>query len=91
MTPDVDRQSQRSHTNLYRFRRLKWGGPPSRFKLVNVLRARPQPDQPSIVETTQELSVVQLDRIKHTWSSIDVALLVCIGISCFVIAIVLMS
>lgn len=91
MRPDVHRQAQRSHSNLYRFRRLKWGGPPSRFKLANVLRPRPEPALPSAVEATQETPVVQLDRIKRTWSSVDVVLLVCIGIFCGVITIALMS
>lgn len=91
MTPDDYRQAQRSHTNLYLFRRLKWGGPPSRFKLTNVLRAKTEPDQRSTVETIQETPVVQLDRIRRAWSPIDMALLVCIGISCGVIAFVLLS
>ena len=91
MTPDVHRQAQLSHSNLYRFRRLKWGGPPSRFKLANVLRPIPEPAPPSAVKATQETPVVQLDRIKRTWSLVDMVLLVCIGISCGVIAVFLMS
>ena len=91
MTPEIARQAQQSHTNLYRFRRLKWGGPPARFKLANVLRAKPHQTPHSKVEAAQEKPVVQFDRAKQTWSLIDLVLLGNIGLSCSVIVLVLLS
>lgn len=91
MAPNVHQQAQRSQTNLYRFRRLKWGGPPSRFKVANVLRAKTLPSQATPVETPQEVPVVHLDWRKRGWSPVDVALLVCIGVSCIVIAVSMLN
>ena len=91
MTPDVHQHVQRSRTNLYRFRRLKWGDPPSRFKAANVLRGKPVPQQLSTEETPQDGPVVHLDLAKRKWSPIDVALLVCIAVSLVVIAATVMG
>lgn len=91
MTPEISRQAQQSHTNLYRFRRLKWDGPPARFKLANRLRAKPQPTLPSKLEAAPEVPVVRLGRAKKTRSLIDFVLLGSIGVSCSVIVLVLLS
>jgi hypothetical protein len=40
MDDDVRRQTQRRGSNLYAFRRLKWGAPPKRFAADEVLRGR---------------------------------------------------
>ena len=91
MAPEADLQAQQSHTNLYRFRRLKWGGPPARFKLVNVLRAKPQPALSSQIESVQETPVVQLDQTKRAWPLVDKMLLGSIGVSITIIVLVLLS
>jgi hypothetical protein len=40
MDDKVRRQTQRRGSNLYAFRRLKWGAPPKRFAADEVMRGR---------------------------------------------------
>lgn len=38
MEDQAKRQAQRSDGNVFAFRRLKWGGPPARFRVDSILR-----------------------------------------------------
>lgn len=57
MDDDVRRQTQRRGSNLYAFRRLKWGRPPKRFAADQVLRGRyREPDQPEALASVEPIA-----------------------------------
>jgi hypothetical protein len=57
MDDDLRRQTQRRGSNLYAFRRLKWGAPPRRFAADEVMAGRfREPEEPEAAAPVEQLA-----------------------------------